>query len=80
MGKVSSDRLLLERISWGGVRRLERFRDDDVNQLTFNFKVETDRLEVLPDGRLRVMSHSHFTDNSGCGDMDFTYYFVKTGE
>jgi hypothetical protein len=46
---------------------------------TFSFVETTLNLEVLSDGRLKVTSHEHFTDNSGRSDMDATYYFKKTG-
>jgi hypothetical protein len=47
---------------------------------TFNFKISSLKLEVLMDGRLKILVHDHFIDNSGRGDSDFAYYFTKSGE
>ncbi len=44
---------------------------------TFSFKVDTQTLTVLADGRLRVRGHTHFTDNSGRADYDYTYFYRK---
>lgn len=44
---------------------------------TFSHAEATQQIALLPDGRLRVVGHTHFTDNSGRPDMDYTYYFVK---
>jgi hypothetical protein len=44
---------------------------------TFSFKVETQQLTVLLDGRLMVTGHVHYTDDSGRPDRDYTEYFVR---
>lgn len=53
--------------------------DDRVLSLTwtFSFAVVTQQVNVLPDGRLRVIDHTHFTDNSGRSDYDTLYLFVR---
>jgi hypothetical protein len=45
----------------------------------FDFKETALNIEALPDGRLEVLSHNHYTDNSGRSDRDDVYYFVKDG-
>jgi len=44
---------------------------------TFSFITTTLKLEVLPDGRLKVSSHNHYTDSSGRTDYDATDYFAR---
>jgi serine/threonine protein kinase len=46
---------------------------------TFSFVIENLYLEILPDGRLKVVNHNTYTDNSGRADSDFTYYFNRIG-
>ena len=41
------------------------------------FVIRTQVIYYQNDGRLRVESHSHYIDNSGRPDSDFTYYFAK---
>jgi DNA-binding beta-propeller fold protein YncE len=43
-----------------------------------SFAQRTQRITVLSDGRLKVDSHTHFTDNSGRADNDSTDYFIGT--
>ncbi|MBS3919499.1 MAG: zinc ribbon domain-containing protein [Deltaproteobacteria bacterium] len=46
----------------------------------WGFGVQAQQLDILPDGRLRVLSNMRFTDNSGRQDYDSTDYFVKSTE
>jgi hypothetical protein len=46
-------------------------------QWDFGFEVTTQELILLPDGRLQLTSHDHFTDNSGRLDFDSVEYFVR---
>jgi hypothetical protein len=43
----------------------------------FSFKVETQTLTLLPDGRLRVQGLAHYTDNSGRVDRSYTDDFSR---
>lgn len=43
----------------------------------FSFKVVDQQISVLPDGRLQVVGHTYFTDNSGRPDTEITYFFVR---
>ncbi len=43
----------------------------------FSFKVETQKMILLSDGRLQVTKHTHFTDNSGRSDREAIEYFVR---
>lgn len=52
---------------WGEVKTSLADADDGVVALAwhFSFAEKTQELHVLPDGRLRVTTHTRFTDNSG---------------
>jgi hypothetical protein len=39
--------------------------------------VSTQQFDLLPDGRLRVITHTHFSDGSGRPDYDSTDYFSR---
>jgi hypothetical protein len=43
----------------------------------FSFKVETQTLTLLPDGRLHVQGLAHYTDNSGRVDRSYTDDFSR---
>jgi hypothetical protein len=43
----------------------------------FSFKVETQTLTLLPDGRLHVQGLAHYTDNSGRVDRSYTDDFAR---
>ena len=43
----------------------------------FSFAVDTQQVTILPDGRLAVNGHTHFTDNSGRADYSYTDYFLR---
>ena len=64
---------------WGETSTSIADADDGVLSLTwtFSFKVETQQVSVLSDGRLQVVGHIHYTDNSGRSDTDYTEYFIK---
>jgi uncharacterized protein YkwD len=53
--------------------------DDGVLSLMWDqgFEVRTQQVSLLPDGVLRVVDHSHFTDNSGRADLDSTDDFIR---
>ena len=42
-----------------------------------SFAIKTQKLEVLNNGRLRVETATHFTDNSGREDFTSIDYFCK---
>jgi hypothetical protein len=42
-----------------------------------DFMIETQKLTVLVDGGLELVSHTHFTDKSGRPDYDSKYTFAK---
>jgi Fe-S cluster biogenesis protein NfuA len=44
---------------------------------TFSFSVETQQVSVLSDGRLQVVGHVHYTDDSGRPDRDYTEYYIR---
>lgn len=46
---------------------------------TFTFAVTTLKIAILPDGRMKLLDHTHFTDGSGRPDYYLTEYFVKSG-
>ena len=56
---------------------------DDANDGVLNivwypdFAIETQDLILLSDGRLKVKTFTHFTDNSGRLDYESTEYFIK---
>ena len=64
---------------WGETTTAIADAQDGVLSLrwTFSFAVDTQTLTVLADGRLRVRGHTHFTDNSGRADYDYTYFYRK---
>jgi hypothetical protein len=41
------------------------------------FAVKSQRLDVLPDGRLQVVTHTHFTDRSKRADYTATEFFKR---
>ncbi len=53
--------------------------DDGVLSIkrTLSFASVESEFSVLPDGRLRVVSHTHFTDRSNRPDFDSSDYFKK---
>jgi hypothetical protein len=64
---------------WGETTTDISDANDGILSLTwvFYFKVETQQLSVLPDGRLQVTGHVHYTDDSGRQDRDYTEYYLK---
>jgi hypothetical protein len=68
---------------WGTESTDRSDSDDGTLSITWDegYKVETQELTTLSDGRLQVVSHTHFTDDSGRPDYDATEYFTRiTGE
>ena len=63
---------------WGETTTSFADASDGVLSLTWleTYKVETQQLSVLPDSRLRIVGHTHFTDGSGRADIDYTEYYV----
>ncbi len=53
--------------------------DDGTLSITTNhgFAEKSKELTILSDGRLQVVEHTHFTDNSGRPDYDSTHYFRR---
>jgi len=55
--------------------------DANDNQLSLEwnqgFVIRTQVIDYLDDKRLKVDSHSHYIDDSGRPDSDYTYYFAK---
>lgn len=45
---------------------------------SFSFKVDSQQLTVLPDGKLQVSGTTRFTDKSGRASYSYTHYFIKT--
>jgi hypothetical protein len=66
--------------NWGTQSTDVSDSDDGTLSITWRpgFKVEAQELTVLSDGRLQVVSHTHFTDDSGRPDYDSTHYFRRT--
>ena len=62
---------------WGEARTSLADADDDAVVLAWSptFAQKTQELEVLQDGRLRVMTHTRFTDGSGREPYDSVDYF-----
>jgi len=62
---------------WGEVQTSLAGADEGVLALTWNpsFAQTTQELQVLQDGRLRVMTHTRFTDGSGRQPYDRVDYF-----
>ena len=62
---------------WGEATTDIADANDGVLSVTWTpyFKIETQQLSVLSDGRLRVVGHAHYIDNSGRIDRDYTEYF-----
>ena len=52
---------------------------DGILNLTWDhsFAIRTQDLILLSDGRLKVITFTHFTDNSGRLDYESTEYFIK---
>jgi len=44
---------------------------------TTSFCIRTQKITMLSDGRLKVDTHTHFTDNSGRPDYDSTNFFLR---
>jgi hypothetical protein len=65
---------------WGEQTASVADASDGMFELTWapGYKIETQQLSLLSDGRLRVAGHVHFIDNSGRPDMDYTYFFVRS--
>jgi hypothetical protein len=42
-----------------------------------DFVIRTQEIGLQSDGRLKILTHSHYVDNSGRADNDFTDFFVK---
>ena len=64
---------------WGTVTTPVTDATDKVLKIKWvmSFKTDTQKLTLLPDGRLRVDSFTHYTDNSGRADRSDTYFFQK---
>ena len=64
---------------WGTTTTDVSDSDDGILSITWlqSFKEEAQEISTLPDGRIQVVSHSHFIDNSGRPDYDSTHYFEK---
>lgn len=65
--------------AWGTERTDVSDSDDGVLSITWrkSFMIESQQISILPDGRLQVVGHTRFTDNSGRPEMDSTYYFMR---
>jgi hypothetical protein len=65
---------------WGTESTDRSDSDDSTLSITWDegYKVETQEVTNLSDGRLQVVSHTHFTDDSGRPDYDSTEYFTRT--
>lgn len=52
---------------------------DGILNITWDhgFAIRTQDLILLSDGRLKVITFTHFTDNSGRPDYESTGYFIK---
>ena len=64
---------------WGEVTTLVSDADDDRLSLEwyFSFAIDTQTVSALAGGRLRVDGHTHFIDDSGRSDYDYTHYFRR---
>ena len=62
---------------WGELQTSVADADDGVLALVWNpfFAQKTQELQVLQDGRLRIMTHVRFTDGSGRQPYDLIEYF-----
>lgn len=64
---------------WG--EETTNINDANDNQLSLewniSFVIMTQVIYYLNDGRLKVDHHSHYIDDSGRTDWDFTWYFAK---
>jgi hypothetical protein len=67
---------------WGEAQTSLADADDGVVVLAWNFSFaqNNQELHVLPDGRLRVTTHTRFTDGSGRGPYDSVDYFSRSAE
>jgi hypothetical protein len=67
---------------WGEVQTSLADADDGVLVLAWNHPLipRTQELQVLQDGRLRVMTHTRFTDGSGRQPYDSVDYFSRSAE
>lgn len=63
---------------WGTTTTDVSDGDDGILSVAWptSFKEETQRISILPDRRIQVVIHTHFTDSSGCPDYDSTHYDV----
>ena len=62
-----------------GEQGLIGYAEDGTLPVEWNpgFKVETQKLSVLSDGRLKAVGNTHFIDDSGRPDRDYTCHFVR---
>ena len=67
---------------WGEVQTSRADANDGVLVLAWNFTFaqKTHELQVLQDGRLRVMTHTRFTDGSGRQPYDSVDYFSRSAD
>ncbi len=67
---------------WGELQTSLADADDGVLALVWNptFAQRTQELQVLQDGRLRVKTHTRFTDGSGRQPYDSVHYFSRSAE
>jgi hypothetical protein len=65
---------------WGTESTDRSDSDDGTLSITWDsgFDVVTQRLTTPSDGRLQIVSHTHFTDNSERPDYGATEYFTRT--
>ena len=64
---------------WGTQQTDVSDSDDGVLFITWTpgFSLTSQQVTALPDGRLRVVGHTRFTDNSGRPEYDSTHYFRR---
>ncbi|NJM14657.1 MAG: hypothetical protein HC896_04090 [Bacteroidales bacterium] len=64
---------------WDSVSTLKSDAIDGVLEVTWNqsFAIRKQTLEVIPDGRLKTVTKTHFTDGSGRADYTKTEFFVR---
>jgi hypothetical protein len=67
---------------WGEAQTPRADADDGVLVLVWTPPLgqKTQELQVLPDGRLRLMTHTQFTDGSGRQPYDSVDYFSRSAE
>jgi hypothetical protein len=64
---------------WGTETTDAAEADDGSLSVTWkeSFKTTNQQIGLVPDGRLKVLSHTHFTDNSGRPDYNSAEYFAR---